>query len=194
MLAEHLARYRYVAPLLAGRILDLGCGTGYGAREIARAEVVREVVAIDRSTEALEWAGRYYPDPKVHRMQVDISAVGWDLVLGTFDGIVAFEVIEHLQEEIFFWSGIRRALRRDGVLWLSTPLGRGRGIRPSDPFHVHQLRRSEVVDLFRAGWTGQAYGQSGTSIESWIPGRRYRTILVRARISSDAGRAGGGIR
>jgi hypothetical protein len=84
-----------------------------------------------------------------------------------------------------FWTATRRLLRESGVLWISTPLGRGRGKPASDPFHVHQLRRSEVCDLFRDRWESRIFGQSGSSIESWIPGRRYRTILVRARPRTD---------
>ncbi len=179
--AEHLARYRFAGRASAGRIRDVGCGTGYGARELARGTAVREIVAIDRSDEAIAWALRYYPDPKVSFRRADVTARGWEADLGRFDAVVAFELIEHLTDESELVTGIRRALSPGGVLWLSTPLGRGRGISASDPFHAHQLRRSEVVEIFRRGWRAEVFGQLGEWIEPWTPGRRYRTILVRAR-------------
>jgi len=187
MLAEHLTRYRFVAPTLRGRVLDLGCGTGYGALELSRQEGVREVLGVDRSAEALAWARRYYPDSKIALEQADVEERDWHAALGPFDGIVAFEILEHLADESALWLGIRRALDLDGVLWISTPVGRGRGIPASDPFHVHQLRRSECEETLRAGgWEAAIFGQTGTWIEPWVAGRRYRTILARARAKAGA--------
>lgn len=181
MMEEHWARYRFAAPRLAGRVCDLGCGTGYGSREIAGAAAVREVVAVDRAEEAARMAGCYYPHPKVSLRRLDLERSGWESDLGRFDAVVAFELIEHLREEAPLWRGIGRILRPGGSLWISTPLGRGRGRSAADPFHVHQLRRSEVLALFRSGWRDRrVYGQTGGWIEPWEAGRRYYTILVRA--------------
>lgn len=182
LLREHWERYRFVAPAVEGRILDVGCGTGYGALEIARQERVREVVACDRSPEALALASRYYPHPRVRHVAADLEKPGWEADLGRFDGVIALEILEHLRAEVAFWDGLERLLGGIGVLWLSTPLGRGRGRPAGDPFHVHQLRKEEIEDTFRLrGWDAHYYGQAGTWIETWTPGRRYYTILARAR-------------
>jgi 2-polyprenyl-3-methyl-5-hydroxy-6-metoxy-1,4-benzoquinol methylase len=181
MLREHRARYAFVAGLLRGRILDLGCGTGYGCYELASREAIAEVIGVDRSREAIDWAARYCPSPRISYLCSDIQEAGWEGGLGLFDGIVAFEILEHLAHEDPLWEGVTRLLRPAGVLWLSTPLGRGRGITPSDPFHVHQLRRREVERLFSSGWRASYYGQTGAWIEPWTAGRRYYTILVRAK-------------
>ena len=180
MLAEHWARYRFASRSIHGRILDVGCGTGYGARELALAGRVAEVVAVDRSETALSWAGRSYPDPKVSLRLVDLLMERWECELGSFDGIVAFEILEHLVSEEAFWRGIDRALQPNGILWLSTPLGRGRGRGCADPFHAHQLRRSEVDALLDDSWTKERFGQTGEWIEPWVSGRRYYTMLLRA--------------
>jgi len=181
MLAEHWARYRFIARRARGRLLDLGCGTGYGSFELARQEATTEVIGVDSSSEPLAWAARYYHHPKVDYRRIDLTQSGWESNLRLFDGIVALEILEHLASEEPFWIGVDRALAAGGSFWLSTPLGRGRGRTASDPFHVHQLRRSEVERLFSVGWEAIFFGQTGEWIEPWVMGRRYRTILVCAR-------------
>jgi 2-polyprenyl-3-methyl-5-hydroxy-6-metoxy-1,4-benzoquinol methylase len=179
MLAEHWARYRFIAARVRGRALDLGCGTGYGARELTLGGRLTEIVAVDRSREALELAETYFRHPLVTYHRRDLERRDWSQDLGIFDTVVAFEILEHLRIESSFWEGIRNLLCEGGVLWLSTPLGRGRGRPAADPFHVHQLRRSEVASLFRGGWDVRFYGQTGSWIEPWVAGRRYYTILAR---------------
>ena len=42
-------------------------------------------------------------------------------VLGTFDAIIALEVIEHLENQFHFMRCIKKCLRQGGALYLSTP-------------------------------------------------------------------------
>jgi len=179
MLAEHWARYRFAERSIQGRVLDLGCGTGYGARELARSGRVAEVVAVDKSETALSWAGRSYPDPKVSLQAVDLLMDRWGGELGSFDAIIAFEILEHLVAEEAFWRGVDRALKPNGLLWISSPLGRGRGRPCAHRFHAHQLRRREIEALLDDGWTKERFGQTGGWIEPWVAGRRYYTMLMR---------------
>jgi 2-polyprenyl-3-methyl-5-hydroxy-6-metoxy-1,4-benzoquinol methylase len=181
MLAEHWERYRFVAQRASGRVLDLGCGTGYGARELALNGSVSEVVAIDRCDDALRIARSYFGHPRVVYTQRDVIRPNWSENLGRFQSVIALEILEHLEIEEAFWAGIAGVLSEGGTLWLSTPLGRGRGKPAADPFHVHQLRRSEVTSLFGEGWDASFYGQTGGWIEPWVAGRRYYTILARGR-------------
>src|ERR1043165_8107492 len=64
LLNEHMARYTFAARLARGkRVLDAGCGAGYGWAELAgHAETV---TAIDRAPEALEFARANYPLPNL---------------------------------------------------------------------------------------------------------------------------------
>ncbi|MBM3286079.1 MAG: class I SAM-dependent methyltransferase [Candidatus Eisenbacteria bacterium] len=185
LLAEHLARYRFLSELVGGRVLDVGCGTGYGVAELARGPIAREVVGIDVSADAIALARRYHAHPKASFSRVDIEQVGWERGLGVFDAVTALEVLEHLHHEEAFWQGVEATLHPGGALWISTPLGRGRGLPASDPFHVHQMRRGEIESLLRAGWEARIYGQAGQWIEPWTAGRRYYTVLARARRRAD---------
>src|SRR5215467_1277008 len=64
LLNEHLARYAFAARLARGkRVLDAGCGAGYGSAELARAAL--SVVGIDISAEAVAYAGANYQLPNL---------------------------------------------------------------------------------------------------------------------------------
>ena len=64
LLNEHLARYTFAARLSRGkRVLDAGCGAGYGSAELARA--ADGVVAVDQAAEAVEFARAHYRLPNL---------------------------------------------------------------------------------------------------------------------------------
>lgn len=115
---EHVARYVFAARAAAGRrVLDAGCGAGYGAAMLA--ERARSVVGVDLAWEALEYAGRRYARANLSFLRA--SATTLPFADGAFDLTVAFELIEHLQD----WEGLLRELRRvtapSGACLLSTP-------------------------------------------------------------------------
>src|SRR6202142_3654338 len=64
LLNEHLARYAFAARMARGkRVLDAGCGAGYGSAELA--ESARAVVGADIAVEALVYARVHYPLPNL---------------------------------------------------------------------------------------------------------------------------------
>src|SRR4051812_20160464 len=64
LLNEHLARYTFAARLARGkRVLDAGCGAGYGAAELAH--VAQAVMGIDCPQEAVGFARENYRLPNL---------------------------------------------------------------------------------------------------------------------------------
>src|SRR5208282_2506133 len=60
LLNEHMARYTFAARLARGkRVLDAGCGAGYGSAELAQAALW--VVGVDVAAEAIDFARAHYP-------------------------------------------------------------------------------------------------------------------------------------
>jgi len=59
LLNEHLARYAFAARLARGkRVLDAGCGAGYGSAELAKFAL--SVVGADIAGEAVDFAREHY--------------------------------------------------------------------------------------------------------------------------------------
>jgi SAM-dependent methyltransferase len=140
--AEHVARYAFAARLAAGkRVLDAGCGTGYGAAELAQGGAA-EVVGIDgaflEAWEAIETHGPRYCQASVDAMP---------FAAASFDLIVAFEVIEHLRDWRALLREARRVLAPEGLFLVSTPnrlyYTESRGAEGPNPFHVHEFEFEE---------------------------------------------------
>ena len=153
LLNEHLARYTFAARLARGkRVLDAGCGAGYGAAELAHS--AQSVVGIDLALEAVEFARENYRLPNLQFEQASCTALPHRD--STFDLVVGFEVIEHLENWRDFLREVRRVLAPNGQFIVSTPnkayYTESRGAEGANPFHVHEFEfeefRTELKSIF----------------------------------------------
>ncbi|MEO8595303.1 MAG: methyltransferase domain-containing protein [Candidatus Solibacter sp.] len=140
LLNEHMARYHFAIRLARGkRVLDAGCGAGYGSAALA--EVAEHVTGFDIAPEAVEHARAHYPAGNLAFEQASCTALPYDD--GRFDLVVAFEVIEHLEHWREFLQEARRVLAPSGQLIVSTPnrlyYTESRGTEGANPFHVHEF-------------------------------------------------------
>jgi SAM-dependent methyltransferase len=150
LLNEHMARYTFAARLARGkRVLDAGCGAGYGSAELARS--AETVVGVDRAPEAIAFARAHYTAYNLSFEEASCEALPHGDA--SFELVVAFEVIEHLADWQGFLREAHRALVPNGQLVISTPnklyYTESRGADGANPFHVHEFDFEE----FRAALT-----------------------------------------
>jgi SAM-dependent methyltransferase len=150
LLNEHVARYTFAARLARGkRVLDAGCGAGYGSAELAQA--ADSVVGADRAAEAIDFAQAGYGLPNLRFEQASCEALPHPG--GSFDLVVAFEVIEHLDNWRGFLLEAQRVLTPAGQLIISTPnklyYTESRGPNGANPFHVHEFDFEEFQSELR---------------------------------------------
>jgi ubiquinone/menaquinone biosynthesis C-methylase UbiE len=134
------------------RVLDLGCGEGDLAADIAGAGA--EVIAADVARAALERAHRRHPELDL-RLALSDAPLPFDD--GAFDVVWSSEVIEHVADTARWLSEVRRVLAPHGRVLLSTPShGRLRllagGVeRFSEPVgdHLHLYTARSLRDLLR---------------------------------------------
>jgi SAM-dependent methyltransferase len=145
---EHWARYCF-AEALAGskRILDAGCGVGYGAARLAR--TAAHVYGLDLAFEAVADGEHTQQAPRLRYVQGDCRNLPFRD--GSLDLVVAFEVIEHLAEWRELLREARRVLRPAGQLAVSTPnrLYYGESRSEPNPFHIHEFDYEEFREALR---------------------------------------------
>lgn len=94
----HIERYEYACRHLSRkRVLDFGCGVGYGSEMLALAG--NEVIAADTSVDALRRAG-------LRRGDRGILFTTPREDFPPFDAVMAFEVIEHLEDPRAFFRAL----------------------------------------------------------------------------------------
>jgi SAM-dependent methyltransferase len=145
---EHLARYRYAAQFVSGKIvLDLGCGTGYGAGYLA-GQQAKYVIGVDLNREAITYAQSHYQAPNLAFSHSDCLRLA--LPDGAVEVVVSFEVIEHIVDGPGYLNEIERVLQPGGYFIGSTPNKR---LHSADveishnPFHVREYFLSDLHQL-----------------------------------------------
>ena len=168
------ARYRFAAALLSGgeRVLDVGCGPGYGCPILRRAGAV-SVTGLDEQPEMTDYAARRYGEPGIEF--VAGSALDCTFAEHAFDLITAFEVIEHLARPEQLLQRCASWLRPGGRLVISTPnrlVHQLMGIVWE--FHEREYGYSNLLALlervFDRSWL-EFYGQNPRLIEQFRQGR-----------------------
>jgi 2-polyprenyl-3-methyl-5-hydroxy-6-metoxy-1,4-benzoquinol methylase len=153
MRAGHESRYSWVAgnfPLEGLRVLDFGCGSGYGAAYLA--DRAAEVIGIDISASAVGYARSSYQRPNLRFIEADLCGrLPDDVTSGTFDLAVSSEVIEHVPDVFGFFRNLASLLTVAGIAIIGTPNRRfsyrHQGAQLLSASHVMELTPEHLQDL-----------------------------------------------
>ena len=146
---EHWHRYALVRAWARGRrVLDAACGEGYGSALLA--EVADSVLGLDVAPAAVAHAReRYGATANLRFDQADATRL--ELAPGSFDLVVSFETLEHVEAQDALLDGLGNALTDDGLLVISSPdkatYSDAVGFR--NEYHVRELYRDEFEALLR---------------------------------------------
>lgn len=157
----HIQRYQCASKFAFGAVLDLGCGVGYGSNMLSIPEKVNEVIGIDISSSALNYANRYYDNNKVHYALSSAES----LPIGDkyFDVVTAFEIIEHVADYQKTIREIFRVIKNNGYLFISSPNPRDMLNRlrhrlfgkpfpdkyQKNPHHIKEFYYEELFDILK---------------------------------------------
>ena len=134
----HLKAYEEAAGhAVSADVLDVGCNTGYGTLRFL--EVARRVVGVDVSDRAIEVARASTRDGRPEFVVID--GITLPFPDDSFDLVVSFQVIEHIEDPVPYLREIRRVARPSATVLFTTPNAGTRlypGMKPWNRFHVRE--------------------------------------------------------
>ena len=156
---EHLHRYLFALDFCHGAAaLDVASGEGYGTSLIGL--VAKTALGVDNDQPTIDHASRCYATQTVSFKLG--SATQLPVEDSSQDTVVSFETLEHLEDHQAFLSEIKRVLKPDGLLLMSTPEieSYNKAGGEPNPFHVKELTRDQFKALLRGYFRHvQLYGQ-----------------------------------
>ena len=135
-----LSAYVFAEKYINGDVLELGCGEGRGIDIILKKS--KSFTAIDKISEVTERLSIKYPKENF------ISSSFPPLINiedNSFDTIVTFQVIEHINNDNLFVEEIYRILRPGGKALISTPNIEMTLTR--NPWHIREYTSRQLQDL-----------------------------------------------
>lgn len=173
---EHLSLYDFAKQfVLKKKVLDLGCGTGYGTFFLSN--VVENIVGIDISVDAINRARENFKSQNLIYKVMDTHQLEFDNKL--FDAIISFEVFEHLKDQNKVLEEVKRVLKSDGIFILSTPnkiYSKGK-----NPYHIKEFFKNELEIILTTYFKKvELYGQSKSGkIREIYKGNKFKNIMAK---------------
>jgi ubiquinone/menaquinone biosynthesis C-methylase UbiE len=156
--SEHRARYHFGSQVVAGKeVLDASCGIGYGIEILSRAGAV---TGVDISEEAIGEAKKRFGEFAAALIKADLRELPFED--DSFDVVISFETIEHVEEPQKALAELHRVLRPDGVLVVSSP--NPDAYVGNNEHHVHEFRPAEL----REAVGGLLKNLAGFRQDAWL--------------------------
>jgi SAM-dependent methyltransferase len=143
----HIATYTFAEQYTRGkRVLDYGCGSGYGSARIA--ETAAYVTAVDVADDAIAYARERFPTGNLDFQTIDPTRP-LPFADASFDTVLSFQVFEHVADTRRYLAEIRRVLRPGGHLVLVTPDRSTRLLPLQKPWNRWHLKEYSADSLQR---------------------------------------------
>lgn len=148
---KHLFAYHFAKDLISGKnfIIEIGCGEGYGTNYLS--QYVNHIVGLDNSEQVIQHASGKYRSKTCSFKLYDGSEIPYHD--NTFDAVISFQVIEHVQDDRNYLAEIHRIVKMGGIFIMTTPNKTYRvkpGQKPWNRFHVREYGPAELERLLRS--------------------------------------------
>ena len=145
---RHLFAYEFAKDKVSenSSVLEVGCGEGYGTKLLSQS--VEKIIGLDVDKNTIAHSSAKYGAENCLFKTYDGVKIPYDD--STFDTVVSFQVMEHIQDDINYVSEIYRVLKRNGVFILTTPNRTNRlkpGQKPWNRFHIREYYPEELQKI-----------------------------------------------
>jgi ubiquinone/menaquinone biosynthesis C-methylase UbiE len=134
--------YTEAAKVISGKVLELGCGWGRGVDTLT--EKCEHYTGLDKNQPLIDSLQAKYPKHTFQTADLPHLTAFED---NTFDFIVTFQVIEHIQDDHKFLKEAQRVLKPGGKIFLTT-VNRDYSLS-RNPWHIREYKTKELADLMR---------------------------------------------
>lgn len=166
---NHFKVYRFASQFAEGKkVLDVGCGTGYGTAFLA--ETAKSAVGIDFSRQAVRYATAEYGSPKLQFLRMNAELL--EFPDRSFDFIISTENFEHLRDQRANLREMSRVLTDGGMLLVATP-NPEMFVGLSNPYHTHEFTYEELYQIIRE-FFGECVIAENLLVPPTEEGRRLR--------------------
>jgi len=144
----NLSRYKFAAKIIGEQksILELGCSDGFFTCILT--ESCKKFLGVDYDTERIEFAKGKYSGKNIEFKKDDFM----DEAYGLFDGVISFDVIEHIfkEDERKFADTIYKNLSEGGIGIVGTPniTSRQYSSPAIDKGHINMYDGEQLKKLF----------------------------------------------
>jgi ubiquinone/menaquinone biosynthesis C-methylase UbiE len=102
-------------------VLDAGCGFGQYSYFIAKKFRNSNVLGVDINEERIKESEKFAREEGIENLKFDIADLENLNYEESFDLILAVDVLEHIENDVKVLKNFYRALKKDGLLIISTP-------------------------------------------------------------------------
>ena len=124
-------------------VLEIGCGEGYGTNFLARSGA--HIVALDVDKETIKNARLKYSQKNITFKKFDGYNISYPEQ--SFDVIISFQVIEHVEDVEKYLENIKKLLKPNGIFLITTPSRTYRLAENQKPFNIYHIREYNAKTL-----------------------------------------------
>jgi 2-polyprenyl-3-methyl-5-hydroxy-6-metoxy-1,4-benzoquinol methylase len=139
---HHLHRYAFTIDFIKDKtVLDIASGEGYGSYIMSK--YAKKVLGVDIDEKVIQHSKNKYQSSNLNFKTGSVEKI--PIESNSIDVVISFETIEHHDKHEEMLKEIKRVLKPDGVLIMSSPdkLNYSDIPRYQNPFHVKELYREE---------------------------------------------------
>lgn len=142
---RHLFAYEFSKTKISKEsyVLEVGCGEGYGTNLLS--QHVSKIIGLDVCKDTIEHASEKYKSNNLIFEKYDGTNIPYPDE--TFDVVISFQVIEHIQDDLNYISETYRVLKKGG-LFICTTINKS-SEKLSTPFHVREYYPCELENILK---------------------------------------------
>jgi ubiquinone/menaquinone biosynthesis C-methylase UbiE len=142
---EHLHRYSLASMFVENKVvLDIASGEGYGS--FLMSKVANKVIGVDIDKSAVEQAILKYKNNNLSFLSGSADKIPLDD--HSVDVLISFETIEHHDKHEEMFQEIKRVLKPNGMLIMSSPDKKFYSdLEKNNPYHIKELYLEEFENL-----------------------------------------------